>query len=300
MSRRSMTRREFITRTATVAGVAYITPRFKCVAQADIKKTATDIVTLGQTGLKLSRLGMGTGSNGGKVQFDLGQEVFNKLVSYAYDKGIRYFDCAQSYKTFPWIGDAIKGLPRDKIFLLSKIGSSPERPSEIIDNHLRNFKTDYIDCMLVHCAVKETWTDDQRRLMDAIDEAQQKGKIKAKGVSCHSLPALRIAAESKWVQVNLVRVNPQAKHIDGETPKWDAPGNAIEPVISLIKKMHANGHGIIGMKLIGNGDFTNPDDREKSIRYAMAQKEIDAVVVGCKSPAEVDEAITRINNALAG
>jgi predicted aldo/keto reductase-like oxidoreductase len=194
----------------------------------------------------------------------------------------------------------IKGLPREKIFLLSKIGGSPDKPAETIDNHLRNYKTDYIDCVLVHCAVKNSWTDDQRRLMDAIDEAQQKGKIKAKGVSCHSLPALRVAAESKWVQANLVRVNPQAKCIDGETPKYDAPGSNIEPVMELIKKMHANGHGIIGMKLIGDGAFKNPDDREKAIRYAMAQPEINAVVIGCKSPEEIDEAITRINNAIAG
>ncbi len=300
MNRKPMTRREFITRSTAVAGIAYITPCLKCSAQAEAKKTATDTVTLGQTGLKLSRLGMGTGSNGGKIQFDLGQEVFVKLVHSAYEKGIRYFDCAQSYKTFPWMGDAIKDLPRDKIFLLSKIGGSPEKPAEVIDNHLKNYRTDYIDCMLVHCAVKDTWTDDQKRLMDAIDEARQKGKVRARGVSCHSLSALRVAAESKWVEVNLVRVNPQAKHIDGETPKWDAPGNRIEPVLELIKKMNANGHGVIGMKLIGNGDFTHPDDREKSIRYAMAQKEINAAVIGFKNPAEIDEAITRINNALSG
>ena len=301
MNRRQMTRREFIARTAAIAGAAYLAPRLGAMAQGEAgKKTATDIVTLGKTGVKLSRLGIGTGSNSGKVQFELGQETFNKLVRYAYDKGIRYFDCAQGYKTYPWIGEAIKGLPREKIFILSKISGKPENPAEVIDSQLKNYQTDYIDCLLVHCAVKDSWTDDQRRLMDAIDEAQQKGKVRAKGVSCHSLPALRVAAESKWVQVNLVRVNPQAVHIDGETPKWDEPGNKIEPVVELMKKMHANGHGIIGMKLIRNGDFTNADDREKSIRYAMAQPEIDAVVIGCKSPSEIDEAITRINNALAG
>jgi predicted aldo/keto reductase-like oxidoreductase len=300
MNNNSITRRDFIGRTVVAAGAALAVPACTSIKQTGGKKTATDIVTLGKTGLKLSRMGIGTGSNSGKVQFDLGQETFNKLVRYAYDKGIRYFDCAQSYKTFPWIGEAIKGLPRDKIFLLSKIGGTPEKPAEVIDNHLRNYQTDYIDCVLVHCAVKDSWTDDQKRLMDAISEAQQKGKIRAKGVSCHALPALRVAAQSDWVQVNLVRVNPQAKHTDGETTKWNEPGNNIAPVMELIKKMHANGHGVIGMKLIGNGDFTNAEDREKSIRYAMAQPEIDAVVIGCKSPAEVDEAITRISNALAG
>jgi len=296
MKNSSLTRREFITRTAVLAGTAWMGA---CVTVPSGKRTATDLVALGRTGLKTSRLGLGTGSNGGRVQFDLGQEAFTKLVHYAYDRGIRYFDCALSYKTYPWIGDAIKGLPREKIFLLSKIGGTPEKPAEVIDKLLLDYKTDYIDCLLVHCAVTSDWPQERRRVMDAIDAAIQKGKVRAKGVSCHALPALRVAATSPWVQVNLVRVNPQAKHIDGETPKWNAPGNDIAPVMELIKQMHANGHGIIGMKLIGNGDFTNPDDREKSIRYAMAQPEIHAVTIGCKSPAEVDEAIERINNALA-
>ena len=296
MNTSPLTRREFITKTATLAGAAWMT---SCVSVPAGKRTATDLVALGKTGIKTTRLGLGTGSNGGRVQFELGQEAFNKLIRYGYDRGIRYFDCAQNYKTFPWIGDAIKDLPREKIFLLSKIGGSPDNPSEVIDKLLQNYKTDYIDCLLVHCSVTGTWTDERRRLMDAIDAAQQKGKVRVKGVSCHALPALRVAAASNWVQVNLVRVNPQAVHIDGETPKWDAPGNRIEPVMELVRTMHANGHGIIGMKIIGNGDFTNAEDREKSIRYAMAQPEINAVTIGCKSPAEIDEAIERINNALA-
>jgi predicted aldo/keto reductase-like oxidoreductase len=135
--------------------------------------------------------------------------------------------------------------------------------------------------------------------MDAIDEAKQKGKVRAKGVSCHALPALRVAAKSDWVQVNLVRVNPQAAHIDGESPKWNEGGKHVAPVMELIRTMHANGHGVIGMKLIGNGDFTNAEDREKSIRFAMSQPEIHSVVIGFKSIAEIDEAIERINRALA-
>ncbi len=298
MKTNALTRREFLVRSAALAGAAWATPSL--VHAAAEKRTATDIVTLGKTGIKLSRLGIGTGSNSGNIQFALGKENFIKLVHYAYDKGIRYFDCAKNYKTFEWIGDAIKDLPRDKIFILSKIGGNPEKPEEVIDMHLKNYKTDYVDAMLVHCATKDSWTDDVKRLMDSIAEAQQKGKIRAKGVSCHSLPALRVAAKSDWVDMNLVRVNPQAKHTDGETPKWDGPSAGIEPVVEQLKIMDEKGHGIIGMKLIGDGDFKDPADREKSIRYAMSRPELDAVVIGCKSEAEIDEAIERINNALAG
>ncbi len=291
------TRRGFLAGTAALAAGSAFTPA--CVTAAG-KRTATDTMTLGKTGLKLSRLGMGLGSNGGNVQRNLGQAEFNRLVHYAYDRGIRYFDCAQSYKTFDWLSEAIKDLPRENLFLLSKIGGNPEKPEEIIDRHLKTFKTDYIDCMMLHCAVTPTWPEERSRLMEAIEAAKAKGKIRAKGISCHSLPALRIAAVSEWVEVNLVRVNPQAKHTDSEVQKWNAPGTVIEPVIEQLKVMKQNNHGVIGMKLVGDGDFKNPDDREKAMRFAMAQPEIDAVVIGFKSPAEIDESIWRMNNALAG
>ena len=292
-----ITRRGFLAGSAVLATAAALTPG--CVTAAG-KRTATDTVTLGKTGIRTSRLGIGLGSNSGNVQYGLGQEAFSKLVRAAFDRGIRYLDCAQSYKTFDWVAEAIKGLPRDELFILSKIGGNPDKPEEVIDKQLRILKTDRIDCMLVHCAVTPTWTQERSRLMEAIDAAKAKGKIRAKGVSCHALPALRVAAASDWVEVNLVRVNPQAKHTDSETPKWDAPGSVIEPVLEQLAVMKQNGHGIIGMKLIGNGDFKNPDDRERSIRFAMSRRELDAVTIGFKSEAEIDEAIERMNRGLAG
>jgi predicted aldo/keto reductase-like oxidoreductase len=293
-------RRHFFKQTALLAGSALLAPALLPAAPAAAKRTAVDQMTLGKTGIRLSRLGMGTGSDSGNVQFRLGQEAFNKLVRYAYEQGITYFDCAQSYQTFNWIGDAIKGLPREKLYIQSKIMGKPQNPAETIDNHLRIFKTDYIDSMLVHCMTKDNWTDDFKRLMDAIEEAQQKKKIRARGVSCHSLPALRVAAASKWVEVNLVRINPQCAHIDGMSGDWNKSGTEIEPVLKEIKTMDEGGHGIIGMKMIGNGDFRNAEDREKSIRYAMSRPELDAVVIGFKSSGEIDEAIQRMNSALAG
>lgn len=297
MKKHPVTRRAFLAGSAALAASSVLTPA--CVTAAR-KRSAADTVILGKTGLKLSRLGIGLGSNSGNVQRNIGQEAFNKLVRYAFDHGVRYFDCAQSYKTFDWIAQAIKGLPRDEIFLMSKIGGNPDKPAEVIDKQLKTLGTDRIDCMLVHCAVTATWMQERSRLMEAIDEAKAKGKLRSKGVSCHSLPALRVAATSDWVEVNLVRVNPQAKHTDSEAPKWDAPGTTIGPVLEQLAVMKQNGHGIIGMKLIGDGDFKEPADREKAMRFAMSLPEIDAVTIGFKSPAEIDESIQRMNNALAG
>lgn len=287
-------RRRFLSRTAALAAAsAAASPAMPA------RRTATDLVTLGATGLRLSRLGMGTGSNGGRVQQELGQQAFNDLVRYAFERGITYFDCAKSYRTLPWIAEAIAPLPREKIFLLSKIGGKPDKPAEEIENLLRVYKTDYLDCLLVHCQVTDTWTDDQKRLMEAIDEAQSKRQILSKGVSCHALPALKVAAEADWVQVNLVRINPQARHIDGPTPKWDAQGVEIEPVLEQIRVMDRNGHGVIGMKIIGNGDFKDPTERERSIRFVMSLPEVDAITIGFKCRQEIDEAIERMNRALA-
>jgi predicted aldo/keto reductase-like oxidoreductase len=296
MKSHRFTRREFLAGSATVAAGTVLTPA--CASLAG-KRSATDTVTLGKTGLKLSRLGIGLGSNSGNVQRNLGQEEFNRLVRYAFDRGLRYLDCAQSYKTFDWIAEAIKDLPRDQLFIMSKIGGNPEKPAEVIDRHLSAFKTDYIDCMLLHCAVTATWPHERARLMDAIDEAVAKGKIRAKGISCHSLPALRVAAASEWVGVNLVRVNPQCKAVDSETPHWNVSGTTIEPVLEQLKVMKQHRHGVIGMKLVGDGAFKDPDDREKAMRFAMSLPEIDAVTIGFKSPAEIDESIARMNRALA-
>lgn len=292
-------RRQFLERTAACAGVALLSPALLSAAETAGKRTAVDQVLLGKTGLKLSRLGMGTGSNSGNVQKSLGQETFNRLIRYAYDQGITYFDCAQSYETFDWIAGAIKGLSREKLFLQSKIPGQPEDVLKAIDRHRQVLNTDYIDSMLIHCMVNGNWTDPYKRIMDAFDEAKEKKWIRAKGVSCHSLPALRAATASDWTEVHLVRVNPQAKWIDGPEEHWNKSGDDIAPVMKEIKTMHAKGRGVIGMKLVGNGEFQNPADREKAVRFAMAQPEIDAVVIGFKSTQEVDEAIERINRALA-
>lgn len=292
-------RRQFIQRSALATGALILAGCSGLKATA-AKRTATDQVALGKTGLRLSRLGFGTGSNSGEVQKALGQQAFNDLIRYAYDQGITYFDCAQSYATFEWIAGAIKGLPREKLFIQSKIGGKPDKILEAIDHHRSVFNTDYVDSMLIHCMVAQGWTDEYQRIMEAFDTARDKKWIRAKGVSCHSLPALRAATASPWTEVHLVRVNPQAKHIDGEEQTWNKPGNDLGPVLAELQQMRAKGRGVIGMKIIGNGDFTNPEDRERSIRYAMSRPELDSVVIGFKSRAEIDEALSRMNSALAG
>jgi 1-deoxyxylulose-5-phosphate synthase len=302
---RGITRRHFIQTSTALAGTALLSPwalKDARAAAADTPtvRTATDQVTLGKTGIKLSRLGFGTGSNNGHIQLADGKAAFVDLIHYAYDHGITYIDTAQAYATFDVIADAIKGLPREKLFIQSKVDGRPEDVLAVIDHHRKTFDTDYVDSLLVHCMQRGNWTDDWKRVTEGFDQAKEKKWIRAKGVSCHTLPALRAGVASDWTEVHLVRVNPQGSYTDADADRdnWRARGGDITPVMEQIKAMHAKGRGVIGMKICGNGTFTDPADREKSIRYAMACKEIDAVVIGFKSRAEVDEGIERINRAL--
>lgn len=295
-------RRHFLKTSAALAGTALFgswtwAQTNAPVAASSAVRTATDQVTLGKTGIKLSRLGFGTGSNNGHVQLADGKAAFVDLIHYAYDRGITYIDTAQAYATFDVIGDAIKGLPREKLFIQSKVDGRPQDVLSVIDRHRKTFNTDYVDSLLVHCMTRGQWTDEWKRVMEAFDQAQEKKWIRAKGVSCHTLPALRAGVASDWCEVHLVRVNPQGSFTDKERDGWGGGGDIV-PVMEQIKTMHAKGRGVIGMKICGNGTFTDPADREKSVRFAMACRDIDAVVIGFKSRAEIDEGIERINRAL--
>lgn len=291
-------RRQFLIKSAAIAGAAMTTSFDLQPASAAGKRTALDQVTLGKTGIRLSRLGIGTGSNSGEVQRALGREGFHRLIRHAYDQGITYIDTAESYKTHDWIRDAIKGLPREKLFIQTKMSGAPEKPLEVLDRFRKELNTDYIDSLLCHYATTHAWDDERRRVMDALEEAKEKKIIRAKGVSCHGLPALTRATRVNWVEVHLVRLNPMGHKVDGATFKWEETGN-VPAVVEQIKAMRAQGRGVIGMKLIGNGDFKKPEDRERSIRFVMQSGLVDAVVIGFASPAEIDEAIERINRALA-
>jgi hypothetical protein len=302
MLRREITRRQFIGRTAAAAGGILLTPLAGRIVRGAAKKTAVDQVPLGKTGLKLSRLGIGCGTNSGRVQQELGQEGFNRLVRYAYDQGITFIDIARSYRTHTMLGEAIKGLPREKLFIQTKMGGNPDKPLEEIDRYRQTYGVDYLDSLLIHCTITPNWDEERKRIMDALQEAKDKKLIRVHGVSCHSLPALTRAAELDWVDVHLVRFNPQGAHMD--TPRsdnWNAPSNQthVPPVVEQVRRMHEKGHGLIGMKIMGEGDFKNPEDREKSIRFALQGGLLDCVTIGFKSTAEIDEAIQRINSALA-
>jgi len=301
MSTFKITRRQFIKQTAALAGVACLPVGTALPATEPGKQTAADQVLLGKTGLKISRLGIGTGSDSGRIQRALGTDGFNRLIRYAYDQGITYIDTADGYKTHTWIREAIKGLPREKLFIQTKIPGNPEQPLEVLDRYRQELGTDYLDSVLIHCKTRANWNETHQGLMEALEAAKAKQIIRAHGVSCHSLPALIQATRLDWVDVNLVRINPQGVQIDTNvvTVFDDSNPSHVPAVVEQIKRMHHNKHGVIGMKIIGNGSFIRREDREKSIRFAMQPGLVHSIVIGFKSTAEIDEAIEHINRALA-
>ena len=296
------TRRDFIRGSAAVAGATLLAPVGAALAQrATTKPTATDMVALNKTGIKLTRVGIGTGVNNGADNLRGGVENFVKTIRHAYDQGIRYLDCAQRYQTFGSMKEAIKGLPREQLYIQTKIW--PVQGQDVmaeIDKHRKNFDTDYLDTVLIHCQMQGNWADQWKAMRDVYDQAKEKKWIRAKGVSCHSVAALETAQKTEWADVHLVRINPLGMVIDGPNQGWNANArNPVEPIVEQVKQMHDKGRGVIGMKIFGNGFMTSAEDREKSVRFALGNPNIDAIVIGMTSPEQIDENLNMVNKVLA-
>jgi aryl-alcohol dehydrogenase-like predicted oxidoreductase len=261
---------------------------------------ATDWVTLGKSGVKVTRLALGTGTFSGRTQRELGQEQFTRLVRYAYDRGIRFFETAESYgEMHKMLGIALKGIPRDTYKLMSKVTTREGvNPQEKIDELRKLANTDYFDIMLLHYQHAATWPTDTVRWQDGVLEAQSKQAVIGRGASVHGLPALRRFPGNKFVDIAMIRVNHNGTKMDAEDYRTPGLGN-IGEVVSHVKQVRKEGMGVISMKLVGEGAFTTREDRQAAMKYAFKNAGVDCVTVGYKSTAEIDEAIENLNLALA-
>ncbi len=289
------TRREFL-KSGLVAGALAFTGSLPLRAA---RQSATDWVTLGKSGVQVTRLAFGTGSFSGQVQRDLGQDGFTRLVRYAYDQGIRFFETAESYgEMHRMLGIALKGIPRDSYRLMSKVTTRQGvDPQEKFDELRKLANTEYFDIMLLHWQHTATWPADTRRWQDEILEAQSRKAIISHGASVHGLPALRQFPGNKWLDVAMIRVNHKGTRMDAEDYNTDGLGNVPE-VVSHVKQVRQQGMGVISMKLVGEGTF-NREDRKAAMRFAFRNAGVDTVTVGYKNTAEIDEAIDNLNQALA-
>jgi 1-deoxyxylulose-5-phosphate synthase len=290
------TRRDFL-KTGLGAGVVAVTASLPLRAA---RQTATDWVTLGKSNVKVTRLAFGTGSFSGKVQRELGQDGFTRLVHYAYDHGIRFFETAESYGDMHrMLGVALQGIPRDSYRLMSKVTTHEGvDPQQKFDELRKLANTEYFDIMLLHWQHTATWPSDTTRWQDAILEAESQRKaIVSHGASVHGLPALRQVPGNKWLDVAMIRVNHKGKSMDAEDYNTQELGNVPE-VVTHVKEVRKEGMGVISMKLAGEGTF-NREDRQAAMKFAFRNAGVDCVTVGYKNTGEIDEAIENLNLALA-
>ncbi|MFA5819480.1 MAG: aldo/keto reductase [Bacteroidales bacterium] len=302
MGKNKLTRRQFITTTLTAGVGTVLLGKAVFDLPGNSSGMPTDpfqIVRLGKSGLKSTLLGMGTGFSGGNRSSNITRAgVAESLIRQAYEKGIRFFDCADSYGTHPFTTAALKGIPRETYTLSSKIWVSqggipePDRPDAdvVVDRFRKELNTDYLDLVQIHCMTDPQWTDKQKKQMDILENLKAKKIIRAHGVSVHSLEAMEACVESHWVDVIHVRVNPFGEAMDKKDPAL---------VIPVIEKLHKAGKGVIGMKLIGNGKFRNDSDKiDESLKYVLGLGTVDMIIVGFELPEQIDNYIGRVENAL--
>jgi len=294
-------RRQFLTTAAAGVGGALLGGVLGGQEVAAPRSTDPfQLVPLGKTGLKVSLIGAGTGMVGSMRQSNqtrLGKAAFEALLRYEYERGVRWFDCADSYGSHPYVAGALSAMPREEYVISTKIwlwnGGLPEgeRPEArvVVDRFRKELNTDYIDLVLVHCVSDGDWATDVKQDVEGLEALKQEGIIRAHGVSVHSLPAMQACVDNPWVDSVHARINPFGDVMD------DRP----EVVTPVLQQLHDAGKGVVGMKLIGEGRYRNdPAKRDQAIRYVLGLRCVDTMAVGFEQPAEVDDFAARVRAAL--
>jgi aryl-alcohol dehydrogenase-like predicted oxidoreductase len=289
-------RRDFLGHSAAAVGALAVAGAGLPAAEGKRRPTgAADRVTLGRSGVQTSLLGLGTGSTGvrhSSNQVKLGEPGFARLVRHAYDRGITYFDTADQYGSHIYLRSALKGLPREKLFIQTKSrATTAEMARADIERFREELGTDYLDTLLMHCMTTANWPTDFRPVMDVLSDAKARGKVKAVGVSCHGMDPLRAAVKCDWVDVDLARINP----VGGPAGRMDGTP---EQVAECLRAMHDKGKGILGMKILAEGTLKTPEDQLRSLRFVLGLGCVDAFVIGFESPAQIDQIMRHIDTVL--
>jgi len=289
-----ISRRKFILAgTVGLAGLSVAGKRMAENGYSLANDLVVDKVNLGNTGLTVARIAMGTGTNGynnSSKQTRQGMESFVNLAHHAYERGITFYDMAEGYGSMPFVGESIKSLPREKLTLLSKIwtyedGSERNEPvPQYLDRFRKAVNTDYFDVILMHCMQRGNWSNTRKHHIEGLSKAKQDGIVKAVGVSCHHIDALAEAAESPWVDVIMARINPFGTLMDG----------SLDEIKTILDRAIQNGKGVIGMKIFGEGQNVSDPEREQSIQFAVTQKPVHCMTMGFESLAQMDDAIERV------
>jgi len=261
--------------------------------RSTLPKSPTDKVTLGKTGIQVSLVGMGTGSVGSgqaSNQTRLGIKGFERVVRHALDRGVCFFDVADQYGSHVYLREALKGVPREQYVIQTKTHATRSADAK---SHLERYRlelgVDYIDIVLLHCMQKSGWPAENQGSMEYLMKAKDEKIIRAHGTSCHGMDPLRTSAKNPFVEVDLARINPEGLIMDDRKP---------DEVASVLEEMHNAGKGIIGMKILGEGQIKTPERKDASLRYVLGLGTVNAFIIGFESPEQIDDILKRTASAL--
>ncbi|MGQ8338909.1 aldo/keto reductase [Sunxiuqinia sp. A32] len=285
------TRREFVK--TGIAGASVVSAGMVFSGTTFGSNSQIDQVELGKTGLKVSRLALGCGTNswGRKSEFTrAGLETFKNVARYAHERGVTFFDTADLYGTHTYVKEVLKEIPRDQCQVMTKIWTTDNDwntvapVSETLDRFKKELGTDYFDIVLLHCMLDGKWVTEKKEFRDQLSEQKQKGIVKTVGVSCHNIDALRVAATDPWVDIILARINPQQIHMDG------SPNEIMEILATATRK----GKGVLGMKIFGAGEIKDEELREKSLNYVLKCNKVHAITIGMEKKEYIEDSVERI------
>ncbi len=250
-----------------------------------------EIVALGETGLNVSRLSIGTGSNGwnGRSnQTGLGLEGLRDLLLFSYDKGVTFWDSAEQYGSHPHVKEALKHLERSSVTITTKtVSRNREAVESDVKRFLKEIGSDYVDIVLLHCLTQHDWTTRYPDAMEALVRCKEQGLIRAHGVSCHDFGAFQTAAMTAWVDIVLARINYAGVNMDA------SPAD----VIRTMEQMAFAGKGIYGMKVLGQGKLAKESaDTREAIEFVMGLRCVHAMTIGMISRSEVEMNVEIIND----
>jgi len=256
----------------------------------DKKLYPYDRVPLGDTGITMSRMAMGTGTRGfagsSNQTRQLGIKGLSDLLQAAFDEGINFWETADQYGSHPHLKEAFKKVDREEVVILTKTNS---KTYQDVRNDLERFKselgTDYFDIILLHAVTDPQWTTNMKGAMEALAEAKEEGTIRAHGVSCHSIGALRAAAEEPWVDVDLARYNPGAVAMDAD----------VATVREVLTRMKENGKAIINMKVYGQGQLV--DRKDECLEFFTGTPFMDSFTLGIENYDQLKDIQKRLPEA---
>ncbi|MHC5054188.1 MAG: aldo/keto reductase [Planctomycetota bacterium] len=307
-----MKRREFIRRAAGAAAVAAASARVAAAGEPRDRTGpaagAIPVRPFGKTGKKLPILGYGGAALPTKWGNPLSAEDRVKLVRYAYDRGVRFFDTAGNYmESQTLMGHGFKGIRRN-VFLATKVETT--MPSEVrgaVEKSLKELQTDYLDLIQIHGTpgLEQMTVKRAMQIHGELVKLKDERIVRMIGFTAHSYfdKALAMIDSGGFEQCMLAYGYLARGDVQLHSPRMQKLCD------ECLSKAHDRGMAVVAMKVVGAGAmgawsqyFVPQFDKSRlkglpggAIRYVLGDKRVDLLVVGMRLKHEVDANIMTIS-----